>query len=62
MTVMPSLDKLLDWLMSIWMNCRQLCHNGKTIILQNDLCEFYIYFALDYGQEQSFELISPILE
>lgn len=30
MTVMPSLDKLLDWLMSIWMNCRQLCHNGKT--------------------------------
>lgn len=33
-----------------------------TIILQNDLCEVYIYFALDYGQEQSFELISPIPE
>lgn len=33
-----------------------------TIILQIELCEVCIYFALDYGQEQSFEPISPIPE
>lgn len=32
------------------------------IILQIELCEVCIYFALDYGKEHGFEPISPIPE
>lgn len=32
------------------------------IILQIELCEVCIYFALGYGKERSFEPISPIPE
>lgn len=33
-----------------------------TVNVQDYLCEFYIYFALDYGQDESFELVLPILK